>query len=259
MVYVRKEKYYLHMIKFLKIKKNILALTLAAITMIYPAISFADDINDVSGVPSDDSNTDTTTVRKDATSSDAIGNMLLQSVSLMGIAYKWGGNTPDTGMDCSGFVRYVFKKSLGINLPRTAAEMAKVGKKVDPNDLEPGDLMFFNTRRGSNTHIGIYLGNNKFIQSPRTGENIKITEFDGWWRQHFNGAKRVVQENVDDNGDTSVESYQDIRDEALPGGYRGKSSRHASRSRHGSKKHATTTNQKSSSKKSSSKKKRKKH
>lgn len=151
---------------------------------------------------------------------DAIGNMLLQSVSLMGIAYKWGGNTPNTGMDCSGFVRYVFNKSLGINLPRTAAEMAKVGKRVSINELQPGDLIFFNTRRGSNTHIGIYLGANKFIQSPRTGENIQISDLSGYWAQHFNGAKRVVQEDQDDNGNTQVQSFSNIRNEQLPVAHR---------------------------------------
>lgn len=240
-------------------KKQILSLILAmAATISYPVIAYADDINDVSGVQSDDNSDNTTKVN--ATSSDAIGNMLLQSVSLMGIAYKWGGNTPDTGMDCSGFVKYVFKKSLGINLPRTAAEMAKVGKKVSPDDLEPGDLMFFNTRRGSNTHIGIYLGNNKFIQSPRTGETIKITEFDGWWRQHFNGAKRVVQENVDDGGNTTIENYQDIHDEALPGGYRGShKGKHVSSRRLGKKHAAKSGSTRKSGSKKATRGKRKKH
>lgn len=166
-------------------------------------------------------------------SQDAISNMLLQSVSLMGIAYKWGGNTPDTGMDCSGFVRYVFKKSLGINLPRTAAEMAKVGKRININDLQPGDLIFFNTRRGSNTHIGIYLGGNKFIQSPRTGENIQISDLSGYWAQHFNGAKRVVQETPVQTNDTSdVEDLSGVRGEALPVAARVANSKHGRHNRH---------------------------
>lgn len=187
-------------------------------------------------------------------SQDAIGNMLLQSVSLMGIAYKWGGNTPDTGMDCSGFVRYVFKKSLGIDLPRTAAEMARVGKRVSIDQLQPGDLIFFNTSRGSNTHIGIYLGGNKFIQSPRTGENIQITDLSGYWIKHFNGAKRVVQESSDSNGDTSLQSFQNIRDEALPVARRtySKKGRHSrySRSRATSRKrsHSTVVKPKSTGK-----------
>lgn len=211
-------------------KKLITTILIGTISFFNSTIVLADDINNVAN-SSDSSDEGDNTVKVPAQSSDAIGNMLLQSVSLMGIAYKWGGNTPDTGMDCSGFVRYVFKKSLGINLPRTAAEMAKVGKRVSIDDLEPGDLIFFNTRRGSNTHIGIYLGNNKFIQSPRTGENIQITELNGYWVKHFNGAKRVIQEDQDDSGKTTVENYSDIHDEALPTSYRSSRSRHGKHGR----------------------------
>lgn len=210
--------------KLLKIKKVVLNLLLGISILYSYQISYADEINDDASnttVISSDNDIDSTnssseTVTIPANSNDAIGNMLLQSVSLMGIAYKWGGNTPDTGMDCSGFVRYVFKKSLGINLPRTAAQMAKVGRRIEREDLEPGDLIFFNTNRGSNMHIGIYLGSNKFIQSPRTGENIQISELAGYWAKHFNGAKRVVQEDQDSDGQTTLENYDDIHDQALP-------------------------------------------
>lgn len=193
-------------------------------------------------------------------SQDAIANMLLQSVSLMGIAYKWGGNTPTTGMDCSGFVRYVYQKSLGINLPRTAAEQARVGKKISIDNLEPGDLIFFNTRRGSNTHVGIYLGNNKFIQSPRTGENIQISDLSGNWRKNFNGAKRIVQEKSDDSGETNLQNFQNVHDEALPVSKRASSARHG-RSHHGrstvtrTKKTSKSTTKSSTKKGKSSKKK----
>ena len=94
--------------------------------------------------------------------------------------------------------------------------MAKVGKRVSIDQLQPGDLIFFNSSRGSNTHIGIYLGGNKFIQSPRTGETIQITDLSGYWTKHFNGAKRIVQENQDDGGNSEVQSFQNIRDQALP-------------------------------------------
>jgi cell wall-associated NlpC family hydrolase len=153
---------------------------------------------------------------------DAIGSMLLQAVSLMGIPYRWGGNTPDSGMDCSGFIRYVFQYSLGITLPRTAAEMARLGKTVSIKNLEPGDLLFFNTRRGSNTHVGMYLGRNKFIVAPRTGRNISIEEFDSSYRAVFNGAKRIVQENEDNTGNTVLENYQSVTDQPLPVKYRKK-------------------------------------
>ena len=151
---------------------------------------------------------------------DAIGSILIQAISLMGISYKWGGNTPETGMDCSGFIRYVFKKSLGINLPRTVAEMAKRGIRIKVSEMEPGDLIFFNTLHGRrNSHIGMYIGNNKFIQSPRTGEKIQITEYNSYWRAHTNGVKRIIDEATNEDGQTSVTDYENITNEALPGGY----------------------------------------
>jgi cell wall-associated NlpC family hydrolase len=153
---------------------------------------------------------------------DAIGEILIQAMSLMGISYKWGGNTPETGMDCSGFIRYVFKKAMGINLPRTANEMSKIGIRVSVADMKPGDLIFFNTLRGRrNSHLGMYIGNNQFIQSPHTGERIQITEYNDYWRGHTNGVKRIVAE--DDNSSGTVETFEDVTNQALPGGYmRGK-------------------------------------
>lgn len=153
-----------------------------------------------------------------SSSKNGIGNMLMQSISLIGIPYRWGGNTPETGMDCSAFIRYVFKKSLGIDLPRTSAEIARRGKKIHISQLEPGDLIFFNTKRGANTHIGMYIGDNKFIQAPRTGQNIQITELAGYYRANYSGAKRIVQENEDEQGQTTIESYHEINDQRLTGG-----------------------------------------
>src|SRR6185437_13294201 len=130
---------------------------------------------------------------------DKIGNMLLQSVSLIGIPYKWGGNTPSSGLDCSGFIRYIFKKSLGITLPRTANEMANLGRAIPLNQLEPGDLIFFRIsgpRRIS--HVGMYLGQDKFIQAPRTGKDIEVSEFNQFYRSKFVVAKRMVQEDINE-------------------------------------------------------------
>ncbi|MDQ5920066.1 MAG: hypothetical protein QG673_122 [Pseudomonadota bacterium] len=186
-------------------KKIILLLGIICSIFIQPA--FADE---------DDDTGQTEEVPVGAMTQDIIGNMLLQSVSLIGIPYKWGGNTPQQGMDCSGFIRYVFRKSLGITLPRTAAEMAKVGKRVSIDELEPGDLIFFTFHHSYIDHVGMYIGNNKFIQSPRTGENIQVTELTSVWRAKINGAKRIVQEDEDTNGHTTVQSYQEINDEALP-------------------------------------------
>ncbi len=196
----------------------------------------------------DDGTDDTEEVAVTGQSQDAIGNMLLQSISLMGIPYRWGGNTPETGMDCSGFIRYVFRKSLGITLPRTAAEMAKVGKRVSLDELEPGDLVFFSERRGGRMiigHVGMYIGNNKFIQSPHTGDSIKISELNSSWRAKISGAKRIVQENQDSNGQTTLESFQDVNNEALPvrSGY-SKPARRTSRS---TRKHTAAAKKKSTS------------
>ena len=165
-------------------------------------------------------NTKEVTTKDTSSQNSFMSNMLLQSIGLIGISYKWGGNTPTSGMDCSGFIKYVFKQSLGIDLPRTASEMSRVGKKITINELQPGDLIFFNTGRGSNTHIGMYIGDNKFIQAQKTGTKIQISDFDGYWRSHFNGGKRIVQETVDNDGNDVIEDYSDIHNEALPSNYR---------------------------------------
>ena len=146
---------------------------------------------------------------------DPINNMLLQSISLIGIPYKWGGNTPQQGMDCSGFIRYVFKKSLGINLPRTSAEMAKLGTHIAISDMKPGDLIFFNTRRGHYTHIGMYIGNNKFIQAPHTGQDIQISELNNRERSRISLVKRIVDDNLNTDDDDDDDDDDD-NSTALP-------------------------------------------
>jgi cell wall-associated NlpC family hydrolase len=123
---------------------------------------------------------------------DAVGDMLLQAVSLLGVAYRFGGSSPNTGLDCSGFIQYVFKKSLKVNLPRTSSEMAHTGRSVSKSELMPGDLVFFNTRGFTYSHVGIYLGNGKFIHAPRTGKNIEVTALNqAYWAARYNGARRV--------------------------------------------------------------------
>ncbi|PUA19255.1 C40 family peptidase [Glaciimonas sp. PCH181] len=114
------------------------------------------------------------------------------AIGLIGIHYKYGGNSPQTGLDCSGLVRYVFKEALGINLPRTSAELSREGERVDQQDLKPGDLVFYNTLRRSFSHVGIYLGDNKFIHAPRTGAAVRIESMDlAYWKNRFNGARRI--------------------------------------------------------------------
>jgi cell wall-associated NlpC family hydrolase len=115
------------------------------------------------------------------------------ALGLIGINYKWGGTTPETGLDCSGLVRYVFQQVTGVTLPRTAKEMSRVGDQVALDDLKPGDLVFFNTRRFAFSHVGIYLGDNRFIHAPSRGREVEVATLDkSFWHKRFNGARRLV-------------------------------------------------------------------
>ena len=120
------------------------------------------------------------------------GDVVVGALNMIGVRYRWGGNSPDSGLDCSGFVRYVFQDTLGLALPRRAEEMSRVGEKVRVADLKPGDLVFFNTMRRSFSHVGIYIGGNKFVHSPSTGSTIRVDDMDDrYWEKRFTGARRI--------------------------------------------------------------------
>jgi cell wall-associated NlpC family hydrolase len=120
------------------------------------------------------------------------GDVVVGALNMIGVRYRWGGNTPDSGLDCSGFVRYVFQDTLGMTLPRRAEEMSRVGEKVRVSELKPGDLVFFNTMRRSFSHVGIYIGDNKFVHSPSTGSTIRVDDMDNsYWEKRFTGARRI--------------------------------------------------------------------
>lgn len=114
----------------------------------------------------------------------------------IGKPYRWGGTSPRTGFDCSGLVYYAYKDLVKIHIPRTANEMYHLrdARPVDRGELQSGDLVFFRTRgRGTADHVGVYVGNGKFIQSPRTGRDIQITSLsDDYWVRHYVGARRVM-------------------------------------------------------------------
>ncbi len=115
------------------------------------------------------------------------------ALGLLGVDYKFGGNSPETGLDCSGLVRYVFQEVTGVTLPRTSKELSGIGAKIAVDDLKPGDLVFFNTRRFPNSHVGIYLGDNNFIHAPSRGREVEIAQLSkSYWQKHFNGARRLV-------------------------------------------------------------------
>ena len=136
----------------------------------------------------------------DATLAEAADRMLqgtreigLFALSLVGIDYRYGGESPERGLDCSGLIRYVFQHVTGVTLPRTAQELSRIGKDIRAADLEPGDLVFFNTRRFAFSHVGIYLGDNQFVHAPRRGREVEVATLDSsFWRHRFDGARRMA-------------------------------------------------------------------
>ena len=129
--------------------------------------------------------------RRSSGSQDEAGDLIMNAMSLIGLSYRFGGNSPTQGLDCSGFMQYIFKRSMGITLPRTSAEMATVGQQVDRANLKPGDMVFFGSG-GRVSHVGMYIGNDRFIHAPRTGRDIEITSMNGnYWKSRYITARRV--------------------------------------------------------------------
>jgi len=125
---------------------------------------------------------------------DRARDVLVNALSLTGVRYKYGGNSPETGFDCSGFVRYVFKQATSLSLPHNALAISRLGQTVPKEELKPGDLVFFNTLKSAFSHVGIYLGNNRFIHSPSSGGKVKVESMqDGYWAKRYNGAQRIEQ------------------------------------------------------------------
>lgn len=123
---------------------------------------------------------------------EGVNDLLDGALGLVGIRYRRGGNSVATGFDCSGFVVHVFREGLGLLLPRTSREISHAGTAVAKSDLEPGDLVFFNTRRQAFSHVGIYLGENRFVHAPRSGQQVRIEDLrDRYWAARFNGARRL--------------------------------------------------------------------
>ncbi|MCS4534432.1 C40 family peptidase [Neisseria montereyensis] len=122
-------------------------------------------------------------------------NLISSAMGLLGVAYRYGGNSVRTGFDCSGFMQHIFKNSMQINLPRTSAQQAKMGVHVNRSDLQPGDMVFFRTMgKGRISHVGLYIGNNRFIHAPRTGKNIEITSLNNkYWNSKYAFGRRVTK------------------------------------------------------------------
>lgn len=117
--------------------------------------------------------------------------LISNAMGFLGVAYRFGGTSP-TGFDCSGFMQFIFRKSFSVNLPRTSAEQANVGIPVSRNELRPGDMVFFRTSGNRISHVGMYVGNDRFIHAPRTGKRIEITSLNSqYWGTRYATARRV--------------------------------------------------------------------
>jgi cell wall-associated NlpC family hydrolase len=123
---------------------------------------------------------------------DKASELVVTAMGFLGVPYRRGGNTLDTGFDCSGFVRAMYEQSLGLILPRSADQQAAATTVIEKNELQPGDLVFFNTMRRAFSHVGIYVGNGKFIHSPKPGAQVRVEDMQmSYWQKRFTGARRV--------------------------------------------------------------------
>jgi cell wall-associated NlpC family hydrolase len=119
--------------------------------------------------------------------------LVLRALSFVGVNYRRGGESPETGFDCSGLVRHVYREALGLTLPRTSRDISRVGETIHSDELKPGDLVFFNTLRRGFSHVGIYLGDHRFVHAPASGGEVRVEDMrQSYWTRRFNGARRIA-------------------------------------------------------------------
>ena len=128
------------------------------------------------------------------TLTERASELVVNAMGFLGVPYRRGGNSIETGFDCSGFVRAMYQQTVGLLLPRSADQQAAATQTIEKSELKPGDLVFFNTMRRAFSHVGIYVGDNKFIHSPKPGAEVRVDDMrSGYWQTRFNGARRVEQ------------------------------------------------------------------
>ena len=126
------------------------------------------------------------------TATEKASELVFTALGFMGVPYRRGGNNAETGFDCSGFVKAMYEQTVGLILPRRAEQQAASTQKIERSDLQPGDLVFFNTMRRAFSHVGIYVGEGKFIHSPKPGAEIRVEDMGvSYWSRRFDGARRV--------------------------------------------------------------------
>ncbi len=124
---------------------------------------------------------------------DRASDLVLTAMGFLGVPYRRGGNTAESGFDCSGFVRAMYEKTIGLVLPRRANEQAAATQTIEKKELQPGDLVFFNTMKRAFSHVGIYVGEGKFIHSPKPGAQVRVEDMgQSYWLHRFDGARRVL-------------------------------------------------------------------
>ncbi len=126
-----------------------------------------------------------------------VQELVVRALSFVGVNYRRGGESPETGFDCSGLVRHVFRESLGLVLPRTSRDISRVGETIHREALQPGDLVFFNTLRHGFSHVGIYLGEHRFVHAPASGGEVRVEDMRlNYWSKRFNGARRIAATEI---------------------------------------------------------------
>ena len=173
--------------------------TLATVPAFLLACLLANSVHAEPAVPSDDMDrfladkrllTQIAQVRESVSSKAS--ELVVTALGFLGVPYKRGGNTFETGFDCSGFVRAMYEQTVGLILPRKAEQQAAATQQIEKSELQPGDLVFFNTLRRTFSHVGIYVGEGKFIHSPRAGSEVRVEDMQkAYWTHRFDGARRV--------------------------------------------------------------------
>jgi cell wall-associated NlpC family hydrolase len=122
---------------------------------------------------------------------------LLQTLLMLGVDYRYGGKSPQTGFDCSGLVAHVFREAYGIELPHNARAQSEMGMRVSLSELRAGDLVFYNTLNRPFSHVGIYLGDGRFVHAPKTGAQVRVEPIGGkYWMRRFDGARRIQRTSL---------------------------------------------------------------
>lgn len=123
-----------------------------------------------------------------------VNDLVLRAFALVNSGYRYGGNSPEEGFDCSGFIQFLYQEQLGVDLPRSTREIRYEGEEIDRKELQAGDLVFFNTMRRPFSHVGVYIGEGRFIHAPRSGAKVRIEDMKtSYWHKRFNGGRRVVE------------------------------------------------------------------